>query len=124
MKRFSAILAPTLAQTLAGASAAALLMSSATFAQDASQIAAVRDLGENCSGCNLFQADLAYLDMPDRDLSESRLRQANLSLTTMNHANFAGANLSVANLFGARMSGADFSGTNLNDAVLVGAFLG
>lgn len=115
MKRFSALLA---------SAGAALLLSSAAPAQDASQIAAVRDLGENCTGCNLFQADFAYRDMPDRDLSGSRLRQANLSLSTMNNANFSGANLSVANLFGARMSSADMSGANLTDAVLVGAYLG
>ncbi len=93
------------------------------FAQDASHIARVQ-AGENCPGCNLFQADLAYHDLPGIDVTGSRLRQADLLLATMDEARFTGANLSVANLFGGRFSGASFTDTNLEDARLVGAYFG
>lgn len=95
----------------------------AAQAQDASQIARVQS-GQSCTGCNLFQADLAYRDLPRIDVSGSRLRQANLSLATMNGARFNNANLSVANLFGARFTGASFRNADLTRAVMVGAYFG
>jgi uncharacterized protein YjbI with pentapeptide repeats len=95
----------------------------AVQAQDAAQIARVQT-GQSCSGCNLFQADLAYRDLPDIDVSGARLRQADLSLATMNRANFDNANMSVANLFGARVTGSSFRNTDLSNAVLVGSYFG
>ena len=77
-----------------------LSFASPAFAQNASEIARVQ-AGQSCPGCNLFQADLSYRDLPGVDVSGARLRQADLSLATMNHANFSRANLSIANLFGA-----------------------
>ena len=105
--------------------AAALLALSAApaLAQDASQIARVQG-GASCSGCNLFQADLAYRDLPNVNLSGSRLRQADLSLATMNGANLSASDLSVANLFGARFTGVSFRNANLRDANLVGGYFG
>tara|TARA_R110000868_G_scaffold193059_3_gene437720 strand:+ start:4976 stop:5464 length:489 start_codon:yes stop_codon:yes gene_type:complete len=100
-----------------------LAASSAAMAQDAAQIARVQ-AGQSCPGCNLFQAELAYLDLPDLDLSGSRLRQANLALSTMNRTNFDNANLSVANLFGARFTRASFRNVDFSDAILVGAYFG
>lgn len=98
-------------------------MPAVSLAQDAGQIARVQ-AGQSCPGCNLFQAELGYLDLPNIDLSGSRLRQANLALSTMNHTNFSGADLSVANLFGGRFTGANFRNVNFTDAVLVGAYFG
>jgi uncharacterized protein YjbI with pentapeptide repeats len=95
----------------------------AVHAQDASEIARVQ-AGQSCSGCNLFQADLAYRDLPGIDVSGARLRQANMSLATMNISNFDNANLSVANLFGARVTGSSFRNTDLSSAVLVGSYFG
>lgn len=92
-------------------------------AQDAGQIARVQ-AGQSCPGCNLFQADLAYLDLPGIDVSGARLRQANLALVTMNHARFDGTDLSISNLFGGRFTGASFRNANLTRANLVGAHFG
>jgi len=92
-------------------------------AQDADEIARVRS-GEPCQGCNLFQANLAYRDLPETNVANARLRQANLSLATMNGSSFRNANLSVANLFGARFTGASFARANLERATLVGAYFG
>ncbi|MEM9053742.1 MAG: pentapeptide repeat-containing protein [Pseudomonadota bacterium] len=99
------------------------LFASSVAAQDAGQIASVQN-GKSCSGCNLFQADLAYRDSKKLDLSGARLRQADLSLTTYDDVNLSGANLSVANLFGARFNRANLSKANLQDAVAVGTYFG
>ncbi len=96
---------------------------SASHAQNASEIARVQS-GHSCSGCNLFQADLAYRDLPGIDVSGARLRQADLSLTTMNGANFRNAHLSIANLFGARFTGANFQNADLTRVSAVGAHFG
>lgn len=104
-------------------SALVLGLSSPAMAQNAGEIARVQG-GSSCSGCNLFQADLAYRDLPNINVSRSRLRQADMSLVTMNGANFSGADLSVANLFGGRFTGASFANANLRDANLVGAYFG
>ncbi|SDM60396.1 pentapeptide repeat-containing protein [Maricaulis salignorans] len=100
-----------------------LSASAAAYAQDASQIARVQ-AGQSCPGCNLFQAELGYRDLPGIDVSGSRLRQANLALSTMNRANFDNTNLSLANLFGARFTSASFRNADLTGATLVGAYFG
>lgn len=92
-------------------------------AQNAGEIARVQN-GESCPGCNLFQAELSYLDLSDVDVSGARLRQANMQLSTFDHWSFENANLSVANLFGTRFNRADFTNANLQAATLVGAYLG
>lgn len=98
-------------------------LSALAAAQDSSSISRVQS-GASCSGCNLFQADLSYRDMPHVNLSGSRLRQADLSLSTMNGSNFRGADMSIANLFGGRFTGSNFSNANLQNANLVGAYFG
>ncbi|WP_421791431.1 pentapeptide repeat-containing protein [Hyphobacterium sp.] len=98
-------------------------LTASAAAQNSGSISRVQS-GASCSGCNLFQADLSYRDMPRVNLSGSRLRQANLSLATMNGANFGGADLSTANLFGGRFTGASFVQSNLQNANLVGAYFG
>jgi uncharacterized protein YjbI with pentapeptide repeats len=95
----------------------------AASAQNAGEIARVQS-GQSCQGCNLFQADLSYRDLPGVNLSGARLTQSNLSLSTMNRARFDGADMSVSNLFGARFTGASFTNANLADTVLVGVYFG
>jgi len=81
-----------------------------TLAQDASQIARVQ-AGQSCPGCNLFQAELAYRDLPGIDVSGALLRHPNLAMSTINHARFDNSNLSVANIFGPRFTGASIRRT-------------
>lgn len=102
---------------------AAVLLVAPASAQNAGEIARVQS-GQNCSDCNLFQADLAYRDLEGIDVSGSRLRQADLSLSTMNQARFDRADLSVANLFGARFSGASLRNADLTRANAVGVWFG
>lgn len=103
--------------------AAAFLSFVPASAQNATEIASVQT-GQDCQGCNLFQADLSYLNLPNIDLSGSRLRQSNLSLSTLNGADLSNSDLSISNLFGARLTSADLSNANLERAVMVGAYLG
>jgi uncharacterized protein YjbI with pentapeptide repeats len=77
-----------------------------------------------CKDCDLFQVDLSYQDLDDRDLSGARLRQADLSLSTFDHTKFHGANMSIVNAFGIRAEDADFSGVDFEDAALVGGWFG
>lgn len=80
--------------------------------------------GAACSGCDLFQIDLAYQNVAGRDFSSSRIRQANLSVAIADRASFQSANASLTNFFGARLGRADFRDANLDHATLVGAYLG
>jgi uncharacterized protein YjbI with pentapeptide repeats len=77
-----------------------------------------------CVNCDLFQVDLSYQELPNRDLSNSRLRQADLSLATFDRSKFVNTNLSIVNAFGARFEDADFTEANLQDATMVGAWFG
>ncbi len=77
-----------------------------------------------CQGCDLFQVDLSYQELPGIDLSSARLRQADLSLSTFDKGRFAGANMSIVNGFGLRAEDADFSKVNFTDATLVGGWFG
>lgn len=99
------------------------LVASSAMAQNAGEIAKVRD-GQSCPGCNLFQAELSYQDATKIDLSGARLRQSNLALTTYDDANLSNANLSVANLFGARFNRTNFSRANLQNTIAVGTYFG
>lgn len=80
--------------------------------------------GGSCAGCDLFQIDLAYLNVAGRDFTGARIRQADLSVATADRAKFHRANASLTNFFGARLGHADFSEANLDHATLVGAYLG
>ena len=64
---------------LATAGVALLISALPAQAQSASQISRVQR-GASCSGCNLFQADLAGFERNGLNLSRARLRQADLSL--------------------------------------------
>lgn len=77
-----------------------------------------------CSGCDVFQTDLSYQELTDRDLSGARVRQADLSLSTFDRAKFTGADMSIVNAFGVRAEDADFTNVNFEDAVLVGGWFG
>ena len=104
--------------------AAALLAlpASTALAQNPSQIAHVR-AGASCPGCNLFQADLANLDLKGRNFAHARLRQADMSAAVMNRTSFAGGDLRDLNAYGAVFGAADFAGADLTNATLVGTFL-
>ncbi len=102
---------------------ASFALSLPALAQDAGEIARVQ-AGQSCKGCNLFQADLAYLDAKDIDVSGARLRQSDMQLATFDNWNLSGANISVANLFGARFNKSNFSNANLQRATMVGAYFG
>ncbi len=80
--------------------------------------------GESCTGCDLFQIDLAYQDVAGRDFSGSRIRQSDFSAAIADRARFGGANLSLANLFGVRAARADFREANFEGATLVGGYFG
>ena len=99
------------------------LIAPAALAQNATQISSVQS-GHDCSGCNLFQADLSYRNLEGLDLSGSRLRQADLSLSTMNGTDFSGTDLSVTNLFAGRFTSASFRNANLRQSVMVGGYFG
>lgn len=105
--------------TLAGFSVLGL----PAVSQDAGEIAKVQS-GQSCPGCNLFQADLSYLDADNVDVSGARLRQSDMQLATFDNWSFKGTNLSIANLFGARFNRCDFTGANLQRATLVGTYFG
>ena len=107
---------------LAIAAVVLLCATGPALAQNAGQINSVR-LGANCSGCNLFQADLEGAEMKGRNLSRSRLRQAELSLGVFNRTSFAGADMRDVNAYGAVFSSANFSGANLSNASFVGTYL-
>lgn len=77
-----------------------------------------------CTGCDIFQVDLSYQELTDRDLSGARIRQADLSLTTVDRTKFTGADMSIVNAFGIHADHADFSNVNFQDAVLVGGWFG
>lgn len=78
-------------------------------------------MGEKaCPGCDLFQVDLSYQELPGLDLTGARLRQADLSLSTFDKSKFTGANMSIVNGFGLRAEDADFSKVDFADATLVG----
>ncbi len=102
---------------------AIFLFTGMASAQDKTEITRAQ-AGKDCRSCNLFQADMAYKDVPGVNLSGSRLRQADLSLATLNKADLSKANLSIANLFGARLTSVDLTNANLERAILVGAYLG
>ncbi|WP_139792244.1 pentapeptide repeat-containing protein [Henriciella litoralis] len=102
---------------------AALAVVLPASAQNAGQISKVRN-GQSCPGCNLFQADLAYYDASNVDVSGARLRQSDMQLATFDNWNFTGTNLSVANLFGARFNRSNFTNANFENATLVGAYFG
>ena len=108
---------------LLAVTALALTVSMPAVAQNAAQIAKVKK-GQSCAGCNLFQANLAYRDASDLNLSKSRLRQSDLSLTTFQDVNFSEANLSIANMFGARFNRCNFSKANFTSAIAVGTYFG
>lgn len=101
---------------------AALATATDAGAQNASQIAAVRN-GGNCPRCNLFQADLSNLELKNKNLAGARLRQADLSTAVMNRTSFAGGDLRDLNAYGAVLTGASFARADLTNASFVGAYL-
>lgn len=104
------------------AAVAALVVAAPASAQNAGQIAAVRN-GANCPRCNLFQADLSNLELKNKNFAGARLRQADLSTAVMNRTSFAGGDLRDLNAYGAVLTGASFARADLTNASFVGAYL-
>jgi uncharacterized protein YjbI with pentapeptide repeats len=104
------------------AAAAVALLASPAMAQNAGQIASARG-GASCTGCNLFQADFAGVELPGRSFAGARLRQADLSLAVLTRANLAGADLRDANGYAAVLSSANLSRADLTNSSWVGAHL-
>src|SRR3954469_25610198 len=101
---------------------AVLALASAADAQNAGQIASVRN-GASCPRCNLFQADLTNLELKNKNLAGARLRQADFSTAIMNRTSFAGGDLRDVNAYGAVLTGASFAHADLTNASFVGAYL-
>lgn len=79
-------------------------------------------------GAELFQMDLAGVDLSGADLSWAELFQTNftgadLSGADLEGANLSRANLGAANLRGANLSGAQLIAVDLRDAMLTGSFV-
>lgn len=102
----------------------ALAPAAPAFAENLRQSQEVRAGRQDCRGCDLFQADLSYLDLRSRNFSGARLRQSNLSLAEIDHANLAGANLSFADGFGARFARTALDNADLRNGNFVGAYFG
>lgn len=101
---------------------AALTLAAPASAQDAGQIAQARR-GASCPKCNLFQADMAGLEMRGQNFAGARLRQADLSLSVMNRVNFAGADLRDVEAYGGVFSSSNFAGADLTHSSFVGTHL-
>jgi len=96
----------------------------ATFAQaqNPAMIAKARG-GASCPGCNLFQADLASLELKNRNFAGARLRQADMSAAILTHSRFDRADLRDLNGYGAVFTGSSFAHADLTNASFVGAYL-
>jgi uncharacterized protein YjbI with pentapeptide repeats len=96
----------------------------ATFAQaqNPAMIAKARG-GANCPGCNLFQADLANLELKNRNFAGARLRQADMSAAVLTHSRFDRADLRDLNGYGGVFTGSSFAHADLTNASFVGAYL-
>jgi uncharacterized protein YjbI with pentapeptide repeats len=84
--------------------------------------------GANLAGVSLVKSNLAAAnlegtDMPNAVLSEAQLPEGNLSGTKLENANLAGASLTGATLTESNLSGADLTGAELAQANLAGAVL-
>ncbi len=114
------------ARRIAAAFALGLLAAgaAATFAQaqNPAMIAKARG-GANCPGCNLFQADLASLELKNRNFAGARLRQADMSAAILTHSRFDRADLRDLNGYGAVFTGSSFAHADLTNASFVGAYL-
>lgn len=91
----------------------------------------VKNMAQNCPGCNLEQADLrqAYLvganlkgaNLRGADLSRANLRRANLEGADLSGATLLSTNLPGANLKNSDLTGCDLTGSNLIQADFTGA---
>ncbi len=114
--RLTAILA-------AAAALAAGFAAAPATAQSVSDVARAQ-AGHSCPSCNLFQAQLNYVRMANRDFKAARLTQASLIAGVFDRSVFEKADLSFANLAAGRFTRADFAGANLTQTNFVGAYVG
>jgi uncharacterized protein YjbI with pentapeptide repeats len=107
----------------ASAAAVLTLLASPALAQNAGQIASAK-AGASCAGCNLFQADLAGVEVQGRNFSRARLRQSDLTLAVMGRTNLSGADLRDVDAYAGVFSSSNFSGADLTNSSWVGAHFG
>lgn len=96
---------------------------SGAAAQDASEVAKAQT-GQSCAGCNLFQADLSYVEAKNISFKGARLRQSKMVVSSLDGVDFSGSNLSLSILSASRFEGANFANANLEGASLVGSWFG
>ena len=85
--------------------------------------ATVRQLAQDCPGCNFSRADLKEALLAGANLEAADLSGADLRYANLRRANLKGADLSNARLNHANLPGADLRGCNLRNADLSGANL-
>ncbi len=102
----------------------AVAMAAATTHAAAQNVAQIKRAsgGDNCVGCNLFQADFSGKTLKGKTFSHARLRQADLSLGVFTASRFDHADLRDVNFYGALAGHADFTGADLRNASLVGGY--
>jgi uncharacterized protein YjbI with pentapeptide repeats len=80
---------------------------------------------DNCTGVNLYGANLGYMSNLNRvNLENAKFHWANLVEASFNGANLWGADFDGANLKRAEFGEADLRLARLNNAMLEGAFVG
>ncbi len=87
------------------------------------QLSGAKLSGSSLSDANLSKANLSGADLLSVRFARANLSGANLSGAFMRSANLRDANLSGANLTGANLTGANLSYANLSGANLTGANL-
>jgi hypothetical protein len=77
----------------------------------------VRELAQNCPGCNLIKANLAGANLSHANLAGANLAEADLRFANLRRANLKGANLYKADLTGADIGGIELEGANLQGVI-------
>lgn len=77
----------------------------------------IRELAQNCPGCNLRRAFLRGANLSGAILAGANLAEADLRDSNLRRADLKGANLYKANLTGADLKGANLTGANLQDVI-------
>jgi uncharacterized protein YjbI with pentapeptide repeats len=100
--------------------AALAALASPAIAQSTGQIAHTK-AGADCPSCNLFQADLAGVELNGRNYAKARLRQSDMTMAVLGRTNFAGADLRDVNAFAGVFTSSNFAGADLTNSSWVGA---
>jgi hypothetical protein len=77
----------------------------------------IRELAQNCPGCNLIKANLTGANLSHANLAGANLAEADLRFANLRRANLKGANLYKADLTGADIGGIELEGANLQGVI-------